>query len=229
MKQAFISWSGGKDCCQAMYRAVQQGFQIACLLNMVTNDKRRSCSHGLSTRWIHLQAEAMGLPLLQPPTTSSNYEAVFTSNLKKLKSQGVNYGIFGDIDFEPHLEWITRVCSCAGVMPVLPLWQQHQEDIANSFIDLGYKAIVVATQADLMGEEWLGKKYDKLFLKQLASFNDEISPCGEAGEFHTLVVDGPLFKKRLEVKIGEREKRNNNWYLKINRCELVEKSGEAQL
>ena len=229
MKQAFVSWSGGKDCCQALYRAVQQGFQIACLLNTVTNDKRHSCSHGLSTRWIHLQAEAMGLPLLQPPTISSNYEAVFTSNLKKLKSQGVHYGIFGDIDFEPHLEWITRVCSGAGVMPVLPLWQQHQEDIANSFIDLGYKAIVVATQADLMGEEWLGKKYDKLFLKQLALFNDEISPCGEAGEFHTLVVDGPLFKKRLEVKIGEREKRNNNWYLKINRCELVEKSGEAQL
>jgi diphthine-ammonia ligase len=227
MKNAFVSWSGGKDCCQAAYRAVQQGFQIACLLNMITNDKRRSCSHGLSTRWIKLQAEALGLPLVQQPTTSANYEAVFTSNLKKLKSEGVSYGIFGDIDFEAHLEWITRVCSGVGVMPVLPLWQQHQEDVANNFINLGFEAIVIATRADLMGEEWLGRIYDTRFLKELSVYDDEISPCGEAGEFHTLVVDGPLFKKRIEIKSSEKEKRTNHWYLKLGECELVDKTGGA--
>ena len=120
MKKAFVSWSGGKDCCQAAYRAVQQGFQITCLLNMVTNDKRRSCSHGLSTQWIRLQAEAMGLPLLQQATTSANYETIYSLTLKKLKSEGINYGVFGDIDFEPHREWITKVCASAGIMPILP-------------------------------------------------------------------------------------------------------------
>jgi diphthine-ammonia ligase len=224
MKKAFVSWSGGKDCCQAAHRAVQQGFKIACLLNMVTNDKRRSCSHGLSTRWIRLQAEAIELPLLQQATTSSHYEAVYSSILRKLKSEGVNYGIFGDIDFEPHREWITRVCSSAGIMPILPLWQEHQEEIARKFIDLGFEAVVVATQADLMGEEWLGRKFDEVFLKELSAYDDEISPCGEAGEFHTIVVDGPLFKKRLQLQDTRTEKRGNHWYLEIKKGLLVEKS-----
>ncbi len=223
MKKAFVSWSGGKDCCQAAYRAVQQGFEIACLLNMVTNDKRRSCSHGLSTRWIRLQAKAMGLPLMQQATTSANYEAVYTSTLSKLKSEGVNYGIFGDIDFEPHREWITRVCASAKLMPILPLWQEHQEDIAKNFIALGFEAVVVATQADLLGEEWLGRKFDQAFLKELSAYDDEISPCGEAGEFHTLVVDGPLFNKRLELHDTQKEKGNNHWYLKIGKVVLLEK------
>jgi diphthine-ammonia ligase len=229
MKKAFVSWSGGKDCCQAAHRAVQQGFQIGCLLNTVTSDKHRSCSHGLSTRWIRLQAEALGLPLLQPPTTSRNYEAVFSANLTKLKSQGVNYGVFGDIDFEPHREWITRVCSSASIMPVLPLWQEHQEDIARSFIDLGFEAVVVAVQADLLGEQWLGRKFDAAFLKELSAHDDEISPCGEAGEFHTLVIDGPLFKKRLEIRRAEKEKRNNHWFLKIAECDLLDKPAGRRL
>jgi diphthine-ammonia ligase len=225
MKEAFVSWSGGKDCCQAAYQAVQQGFQISCFLNMVTNDKRRSCSHGLPARWIRLQAEAMGIPLLQQPTTFRNYEAVYSANLAKLKSNGVKYGVFGDIDFEPHLEWITRVCTGAGVMPLLPLWQQHQEDVARSFIDLGFEAVVVAVQADLLNEEWLGRKYDQRFLEELSAFDDEISPCGEAGEFHTLVVDGPLFKKRIEIKSTQKEKRGNHWFLKIGECSLLDKPG----
>jgi diphthine-ammonia ligase len=223
MKEAFVSWSGGKDCCQAAYKAIQEGYQIAGLLNMVTNDKRRSCSHGISTRWIRLQAEAMGLTLIQKPTTSRNYEAVYTSEIARLKNSGVNYGIFGDIDFEPHLEWITRICAGAKIMPIMPLWQLHQEDIAQNFIDLGFEAVVVATQADLLGEEWLGRKFDTSFLRDVSAFNDEISPCGEAGEFHTLVVDGPLFKKRIEIKNARKEQRNNHWYLKISKCELLEK------
>jgi len=228
MKKTFISWSGGKDCCQAAYRAVQQGFQIACLLNMVTSDQRRSCSHGLPARWIRLQAEALGLPLLQQPSTSANYEAIFSSTLQRLKSQGVKYGVFGDIDFGPHRDWITRVCAGAGVMPLLPLWEEHQEDVARSFIDLGFEAVVVAVQADLLDEKWLGRKYDAAFLKELSAYDDEISPCGEAGEFHTLVVDGPLFKKRLEIRRAEKEKRNNHWFLKITECELLEKPAGSQ-
>ena len=224
MKKTFISWSGGKDCCQAAYLAIQRGFQITCLLNMVTNNKRRSCSHGLSTRWIRIQAEAMGLPLIQQATTSANYEATYTSTVRKLKANGVNYGVFGDIDFNPHREWITRVCASAGVMPILPLWQEHQENIANHFIDLGFEAVIVATQSDLLGEEWLGRKFNKAFLKELSDHDDEISPCGEAGEFHTIVVDGPLFKKRLELRDMKTEKRNNRWFLNIGKVVLVEKS-----
>ncbi len=79
------------------------------------------------------------------------------------------------------------------------------------------------TWDDLMGEEWLGRKFDAAFLKELSAHDDEISPCGEAGEFHTLVVDGPLFKKRLELQDTETEKRNNHWYLKAGKGVLTEK------
>jgi diphthine-ammonia ligase len=224
MKKAFVSWSGGKDCCQSAYLAVRQGFQLVGLMNMVSSDKRRSCSHGLSARWLRLQAKALDIPLVQQPTTPKTYEAVYANNLKQLKSEGVNFVVFGDIDFQPHLDWITRLCSGAQITPVMPLWKQRQEDIARNFIDLGFEAVVVAVKADLLGEEWLGRKFDHQFLKELSAFDDEISPCGESGEFHTLVIDGPLFKKRVEIVPKGKEKRKNHWFLKIGQGRLVDKS-----
>jgi uncharacterized protein (TIGR00290 family) len=223
MKRAFASWSGGKDCCQSVYRAMQQGFKIQCLLNTVTQDGERSCSHGISARWIQAQSEAMGIPVIQVPTTGDNYEAVFSNSLRKLKSEGINYGIFGDIDFEPHREWIERVCASAGIMPVLPLWKKSQDKLVREFIDLGFVSVVVATQTDLLEEEWLGRKVDSAFLSDLQAYDETISPCGEAGEFHTLVVDGPLFKKRLEIRKAYNVLRNNNWFLDIKQLDLIDK------
>jgi len=227
MKKAFVSWSGGKDCCQAAYQAIQQGFEIQYLLNMATSDGRRSCSHGISARWIRLQSEATGIAVIQQPTTVDNYEAVFSNTLLKLKSEGVHYGIFGDIDFEPHREWITRVCAAAGIMPVLPLWQKDQTRIMQDFIEQGFVSVVVATQADMLEEEWLGRQIDASFLADLAAYDENITPCGEAGEYHTLVIDGPLFKKRLEIQAAGKVRRDKNWFLEIRKCVLAEKKAEG--
>jgi diphthine-ammonia ligase len=223
MKEAFVSWSGGKDCCQAAYKAVQQGYTIRYLLNMVTTDARRSCSHGLSSHWIRLQSAALEIPVIQQPTREDNYEAVFIETLRRLKGEGITTGVFGDIDFAPHREWNERVCGSAGITPILPLWQGDQNRIAREFINLGFESVVVATQADLLGREWLGRKFDNRFLQEIASLDKNISPCGEAGEFHTLVIDGPLFKKRLEIRETERVQRDNHWFLDIIKCELGEK------
>ena len=223
MPDVFASWSGGKDCCQAVYRAQQSGFKVRYLLNMVTQDGRRSCSHGIAAKWIKLQSEAMEIPLLQKPTTGDNYEAVFIDSLAKLKQEGVETGIFGDIDVMPHLEWIQNAGRRAGVTPVLPLWQQDQHKLAAGFIDLGFTAIIVAVRADLPGEEWLGRKFDHAFLRDVAALQKDISPCGEAGEFHSLVVDGPLFKKRIEIQEAVKVQRENHWFLDIRQCALVEK------
>ena len=221
MKKAFVSWSGGKDCCQAAYQAINMGYEIRYLLNMVTQDGQRSCSHGIAAKWIKLQSEAMGIPVIQQPTKGDNYEAVFTESLIKLKQEGVGVGVFGDIDFLPHLDWIEKVCKQAGIEPVLPLWGGNQDKIIRDFIDLGFVSVVIATRADLLGKEWLGRKIDAAFLKELAAFNQNITPCGEAGEFHSLVVDGPLFKKRLQIKETEQVKRDNHWFLEIKKCDLV--------
>ena len=223
MEKAFISWSGGKDCCMAAYQSKQQGLEIAYLLNMVTQDKKRSCSHGIAAQWIRKQAEAIGIPLLQFPTTDDNYQSVFIDALHNLCDMNVSKGVFGDIDFEPHREWIEKVCVKAGITPILPLWGRNQNKIMTDFIKLGFEAKVIATRADLLGKEWLGRVVDKDFLKDIVKLKKEITPCGEAGEFHTLVVDGPIFKKRLEIHNAVPEKRGEHWFWDIKKLELAEK------
>ena len=222
MGKAFISWSGGKDCCMAAYQAKQQGLEIAYLLNMVTQDNKRSCSHGIDAQWIRKQAEAIGIPLLQFPTADDNYQSIFIDALHNLYDMNVSKGVFGDIDFEPHREWIEKVCVTSGIIPILPLWGRNQNKIMTDFIELGFEAKVIATRADLLGEEWLGRVVDKDFLKDIVELKKDITPCGEAGEFHTLVVDGPIFKKRLEIYNAVPEKRCGHWFWDIKQIELVE-------
>jgi uncharacterized protein (TIGR00290 family) len=221
--KGFVSWSGGKDCCLAAYQARKLGIEIVYLLNMVTADRQRSCSHGLNAQWLLRQAEAMGIPLLQFPTSDGNYQRIFTGALKELNYDGVTAGIFGDIDFEPHREWIENTCKPSGITPVLPLWGGNQKQIVRDFLELGFKAKVIATRADLMGEEWLGRTIDNQFLQDLTHLNTSITLCGEAGEFHTLVIDGPIFKKRLEIIDAVPQKRGEHWFWDINKIELKEK------
>jgi diphthine-ammonia ligase len=226
LEQAFTSWSGGKDCCLACYRAVTSGLQIRYLINTVTEDGQQSRSHRLASKWLQLQAQAIGIPLMQPEATSANYETVFKSALLTLKQEGIKVGVFGDIDFNAHREWIDRVCSETGIMPYLPLWEVNQNEILREFIDLGFEAVVVATRADLLGEEWLGRKIGLDFLTDLAKL-ENITPCGEAGEYHTLVIDGPIFQKRIEIIETNKLLRDGHLFLDIVRCELKPKNGES--
>jgi diphthine-ammonia ligase len=222
MPNAFVSWSGGKDCCQSAYLAKQAGHDLKYLINMINPELERSCSHGISTYWISVQAEALGIPLIQQTTDGKNYEAQFIAALKKMRAEGVTHGVFGDIDFNPHREWDENVCKAADIELLMPLWLGDQNQIALDFINQGFKSVIIATRADLLGEEWLGRMFDKQFLQDIAKL-DNISPCGEAGEFHSLVVDGPLFQKRMVIQESTRIKRENHWFLDIQKCDLVEK------
>jgi diphthine-ammonia ligase len=224
VRKGFISWSGGKDCCLAAWQARMQGIEIVYLLNMVTEDGRRSCSHGIAAQWIRQQAEALGIPLLQFPTTGDNYQDVFTGALKKLHLDGVSTGVFGDIDFAPHREWIENVCKLSGVTPVLPLWGGNQNKIVLDFIENGFQAVVIAVRADLLGEGWLGRVVDTKFLNDIAGLHKNITPCGEAGEFHTLVIDGPIFKKHMAILDAAPEKRGEYWFWDIKKIELTDKT-----
>ena len=190
---------------------------------MVTEDGQRSRSHGLAAKWLQMQAQAIGIPLIQRRTTSTDYEAEFKSTLLALKQEGITAGVFGDIDFNAHREWIDRVCSETGITPFLPLWEESQNKLLREFIDLGFEAVVVATRADLLGEEWLGRKLDSDFLADLAKL-ENITLCGEAGEYHTLVIDGPLFPKRIEIIEASKILRDGHWFLDIEKCELRSKT-----
>ena len=223
MYRVFTSWSGGKDCCLALHRAKTGGMDIRYLANMVTEDGQRSCSHGISAAVIKKQAEALGIPIAQRPTTSDTYEVEFVKMLQDFKQEGIEGGVFGDIDFSPHREWIERVCKGAGITPHLPLWQESQKKLMEEFIDAGFQAVVVAVKAELLGEEALGRTVDRKFLAYLAELGKGITPCGEAGEYHTLVIDGPLFQKRLEITESEKVTRGDHHFLEILKIKLKAK------
>ncbi len=223
MPKVFASWSGGKDGCLAVYRAMQSGMDVRYLANMVTEDGQRSCSHGILAAVIKKQAEALGIPIVQRPTTTDTYEAVFVKNIVGFKREGIEGGVFGDIDFNAHREWIERVCRKAGITAYLPLWLNDQTKLMEEFIAAGFKSIVVAVKTDLLGKDVLGRVIDKKFLTYLEGLNKGITPCGEAGEYHTLVVDGPLFKKRLEITRSEKVTRGDHHFLEILETKLKDK------
>ena len=223
MLKVFSSWSGGKDCCLALYRAKAGGMDIRYLMNMVTQDGKRSCSHGISAAVIKKQAEALGIPILQRPTTNESYETEFINTIRYFKQEGIEGGVFGDIDFSPHREWIERVCGQAAVTPYLPLWQEDQQKLMEEFIDAGFIAKVVAVKADILGKEALGRTIDRKFLAYLSGLNKNITPCGEAGEYHTLVIDGPVFRQRVEITKTEKVTRGDHHFLEITGLKLKAK------
>jgi diphthine-ammonia ligase len=223
MEKVFASWSGGKDCCLSLHRAVNKGMDVGYLVNMVTADGKRSCSHGMSAAVIKKQAEALGITIVQKPTTNDNYGDVFTATLKELNKKGVTGGVFGDIDFNPHREWIEKICGPAGIKPYLPLWLEDQQKLMEEFIGTGYKAVIVAVKADLLGKEALGRIINKDFLDYIEGLDKGITPCGEAGEFHSLVIDGPLFKKKLVIKESEKVTRGDHHFLEILKTDFKTK------
>ena len=219
MVKAFVSWSGGKDSCLAYYRTLRSGIEVSFLLNMVNEYGERSRSHGLSTALLEMQSQALGIPLVQRRATWAEYEVEFKKALLALKGKGVTDGIFGDIDLDEHRQWVERVCRGCSITPHLPLWGDSQENLLREFIDAGFKAVVVVTRADMLNEEWLGREVNAGLLADLATCKD-VTPCGEAGEYHTFVIDGPLFSKGLMITEAEKVLRGDHWFLDIKKVDF---------
>jgi diphthine-ammonia ligase len=220
VQKVFTSWSGGKDCCLALNRALAGGLDVRYLANTVSADGKRSCSHGMSAEVIRAQSRALGIPVAQRPTTGDNYRDVFVDMLHAFRREGIEGGVFGDIDFNAHREWIESVCRETGITPHLPLWLEDQRQLMEEFIDAGFIAVVVAAKTELFGENILGKVIDRDFL---ASLGEDITPCGEAGEFHTLVIDGPIFQYSLEITASRKETRDAHHFLEITGTALKAK------
>ena len=198
--QFVASYSGGKDSSLALYYAMQKGQAVALI---VTLDEHgiRSRSHAMPLDIIDAQAAALGLPILKISTTWESYESQFLNLLAEAKTYGAKTLVTGDIDLIGHAEWNQAISSQQQLELWMPLWQKPRLEVVNELIQLKFTCIVVTINLDLgMIIEDLGRVIDHDYVNELLARG--IDPCGESGEFHTTVIDAPIFKKPLSVRKG---------------------------
>ena len=195
------SYSGGKDSSLALYQAMQMGEPVA-LIVMLEEQGLKSRSHGMSLDIIHAQAKAIGLPIYSASATWQDYENQFIQLLRKAQALGAESLVTGDIDLMAHAEWNQSVCDKSELSLCMPLWQRPRLDIVHEFIQLGFQSIIVTVNLNLgMTVEDLGQVLSLEYVDELVARG--IDPCGETGEFHTTVIDGPIFKHPLSVVKGD--------------------------
>jgi uncharacterized protein (TIGR00290 family) len=189
---AFFSWSGGKDSMLALHRALAAGVRVEVLLAMFDEGGERSRSHAIPPQLMQAQAGALGIELVIGRAGWADYEAVFTARLREFAARGLTQGLFGDIDLQPHRDWEEKVCTAAGLRAALPLWQEPRRALVDELLALRYRARVVCVDARFLDASFCGREFDAAFLADLP---EGVDACGENGEFHTFVFDGPRFAR----------------------------------
>jgi uncharacterized protein (TIGR00290 family) len=180
---------------------------------MVREDTRRTGAHGISEGALRAQATAMGLPIQFGYSSFESYEEKWGLELDRLKREGVDTGVFGDIDLEEHYVWIERVMNGHGLRMFMPLWLERRDSLVREFVDKGYRAIIISIKKGAIGESYLGRELDMAAIADME--RDGLDPSGEGGEFHTFVFDGPCFSKKVEYGLSGRFEDADNVYLDL--------------
>ena len=211
--KAAISWSGGKDCCLAMLRA-WDSVEFVAMITMFNEDGTRSRSHGLRPAMVAAQAERLGLEHFSACCSWETYTDEYTAMLARLPERGVTHVVFGDIKGDAHREWNERVCRSHGLTPVMPLWAQPTAQLVREFIAVGGEARLVTIRTPPLDRSWLGLTLTEETVHRLESF--DVDPCGEFGEYHTVVTNCPRFSSPLTVVTGESVSRADCWALDLS-------------
>ena len=203
--KAIFNWSGGKDSSLALYHILKEdNFDIDSLMTTVNSKFDRISMHGVRKELLYEQGESIGLPIkeirLPEMPSMSDYDQIMKNELSSLKDDGVTHSIFGDIFLEDLRDYRVNKLKEVGLKGHFPLWKRDTKELVHEFIDLGFKTIVVCVKSELLSKDFAGRVIDHDFLNDLP---DNVDPCGENGEFHTFVFDGPIFKKPIEFEIGE--------------------------
>jgi len=218
------SWSGGKDSCYAYYLATQQGHNVMNLFTMMMTETK-SNFHMIPSGILEAQAESIGIPLIKKTTSETTYEKDFKSVLLECKSMGAEGLVTGDIyEVAGHEEgWLGRVCKEIGLIPVKPLWMGDTKKIYLDYLKTGFKATVVRTKLNLLGLEWLNRTLDRKFYDEILKLGN-VDPCGEGGEYHTVITDGPTFKNKIEIQETQKHILDGDFgYLEIKKFKVVPK------
>ncbi|WP_153723437.1 Dph6-related ATP pyrophosphatase [Sporosarcina cascadiensis] len=209
------SWSGGKDSALAFHRAVKDGGTPAMLWTMFEKDQSHSKSHALPLEIVQAQAKQIGIPLMIRKADWAGYETQFIDAMRVCKAHGIPQAVFGDIDLEDHLLWVQSMCAKVCMEALHPLWEEPRRKLLEEFIAEGFEAYIVVVNTKMMPAEFIGRRFTIGLMEELEALG--IDSCGESGEFHTVVVDGPIFKERIPFVMNETLEKDGYIFLK---CEL---------
>ena len=220
MEKVLFAWSGGKDSAMALYEAQKsEKYDVAALLTTVTQDYDRISMHGVRRALLEEQAALLGIPLetvlISKHSSNEEYEAKMKEALVRYKKEDIVSVVFGDIFLEDLKKYREDNLAKVGLKGVFPIWKRDTRELAAAFIDLGFKAIITCVDSKSLDKSFAGRVFDKQFLSDLPN---GIDPCGENGEFHSFVYDGPIFSRGIIFEKGQVVLRDNRFYY----CDLVE-------
>ncbi|SFG25048.1 MJ0570-related uncharacterized domain-containing protein [Halobacillus alkaliphilus] len=205
MKNVIVSWSGGKDSSLALFKMLNDpNIKVNGLFSTVSSESDRLPMHEVKRTWLTRQAEAIGLPHyeLELPSHASNeiYERELHNQFEQFEKQGVQSIVYADLFLDDIKNYRDELLKRMGVQGVYPLWGMNSVEIAHDFLRRGFKAVITTVDTDQLSGELVGHMYNEDFLRQLPA---SVDPCGEYGEFHTFVFDGPIFNQPISIKTGD--------------------------
>ena len=217
--KVLFTWSGGKDSALALHKLKgNPGYEIKALLTTVTGEYDRISMHGVRRKLLEHQAASLGIPLeivtITRNAPNEEYEKNMTAALNKFKDFGISRVAFGDIFLGDLRKYREENLQKVGLEAIFPLWEQDTTALAHSFIDAGFRAVITAVDSTVLDRSFCGREYDRQFLSDLPPGAD---PCGENGEFHSFVYDGPIFREPVPYTTGEIVFRDNRFYF----CDLI--------
>ena len=210
MKKTYFNWSSGKDSALALYKVLQNPeYNVDVLVTTVNKNFDRVSMHGLRNELLYKQAESIGINLktieFPADVTMDLYSEIMKEAMDSLVEQKYSHTIFGDIFLEDLKAYRDTKLAEVNMTGVYPLWKKDTKELLQEFLDLGFKAITVCVNAKLLGEEFVGRVIDEQFIKDLP---ENVDVCGENGEFHTFVFDGPIFNNPIDFRVGEKTLRS---------------------
>ena len=201
-KKFVASYSGGKDSTLAIYRAIKAGLEPLCLIITYNKDRNRSWFHGIPEGLLKNVSKSLNIPIWLVETSGEEYTKSFEKNLKKAKELGAEVCIFGDIDLEGHLKWCTDRCNQVGLEACFPLWKEERKKLVYEFLESGFVANFTVINTEKLSDRFLGMVMTKEICEEIEKEGADI--CGENGEYHTFVSDGPIFKEKVNFRLGEK-------------------------
>lgn len=205
MKKAIFNWSGGKDSSLSLFHILKdKEYEVRGLLTSTNKDFGRVCMHGVRVDLLRAQAQSLGFPLytieFSEKYSMQDYDNAVKNAWQSFITDGVESSIFGDIFLEDLREYREKQLAQVQMKAVFPIWKQSTTALAEEFIRLGFKAVIVCVSDKRLGKSFVGREFNEEFIKDLPA---DVDPCGENGEFHTFVYDGPIFKNPIQFKRGE--------------------------